>query len=287
MTGRIPHPGMLGFRPKTSHSDGVSAHGATDVEHGTSGMSGHSKWATIKRKKGAIDAKRGAQFTKAGKEITIAARSGGGDSDANARLRAAVTSAKAINMPNANIERAIKRGTGEIEGLIYEEVLYEGYGAGGVAILVEAATDKTTRTYPEVKKIFERCGGTLGNNGAVAFLFERKGVIVVPGETADEETLMEVALEAGADDLEQQEDGAWEITTGQGEFSTVGDALDAAEIATNSREICMLPTTTTAVAGDDAQKVLRLIDMLDDHDDVQKVWANFDISDEDMAKFGE
>jgi YebC/PmpR family DNA-binding regulatory protein len=250
-------------------------------------MSGHSKWATIKRKKGAIDAKRGAQFTKCAKEITIAARSGGGDPDMNPRLRAAVAAAKAINMPNANIDRAIKRGTGEIEGAQYEEVTYEGYGAGGVAVLVECATDKTSRTYPEVKKIFERGGGSLGNTGSVAFLFERKGVIVVPSEAADEEKLMEVALEAGAEDLEQQGDGAWEITADQGAYTAVCDALDAAGIATASRELSMVPTTSAAVEGDTAHAVLRLIDMLDDHDDVQKVWANFDISDEDMASFGE
>ena len=247
-------------------------------------MSGHSKWATIKRKKGAIDAKRGAQFTKCAKEITIAARNGG-DPDMNPRLRAAVAAAKAINMPNPNIERAIKRGTGENEGAVYEEVTYEGYGAGGVAVLVEAATDKTSRTFPEIKKLFERGGGSLGNSGSVAFLFERKGVIVVSGEAAGEEQLMEVALEAGAEDLERQDDGAWEITTGAGDYTTVCEALDAGSIATVSRELQMVPTTSTAVAGDDAHAVLKLIDMLEDHDDVQKVWANFDISDEDLASF--
>jgi YebC/PmpR family DNA-binding regulatory protein len=249
-------------------------------------MSGHSKWATIKRKKGAIDAKRGAQFTKCAKEITIAARAGGGDADMNPRLRAAVAAAKAINMPNANIDRAIKRGTGEIEGVTFEEVTYEGYGPGGVAVYVEAATDKTTRTYPEIKKIFERCGGSLGNSGSVAFLFERKGVLVVDGDAVTEDRLMEVALEAGAEDLQRQDDGAWEITTAFTDYAAVGDALDAAEIPTVSRELSMVPTTTTAVAGDDAQRVLRLTEMLDDHDDVQKVWSNFDISDEDMAKYG-
>ena len=249
-------------------------------------MSGHSKWATIKRKKGAIDAKRGAQFTKCAKEITIAARAGGGDIDMNPRLRAAVTAAKAINMPNANIDRAIKRGTGEIEGAQYEEVTYEGYGAGGVAILVEAATDKTTRTFPEIKKLFERGGGSLGNTGSVAYLFERKGVIVVESGKASEEKLMELTLEAGAEDMAEQDDGAWEITTGASEFTAVCDALDAAGIETLSRELQMIASTQAPVAGDDAQKVLKLIDMLDEHDDVQKVWANFDISDEDMAAYG-
>ncbi|MEM7246421.1 MAG: YebC/PmpR family DNA-binding transcriptional regulator [Acidobacteriota bacterium] len=248
-------------------------------------MSGHSKWATIKRKKGAIDAKRGVAFTKCAKEITVAAKSGGGDPEGNARLRAAVLAAKAINMPNANIDRAIKRGTGEIEGVSYEEVVYEGYGAGGVAVYVEALTDKRTRTYPEIRKIFEKCAGTLGNNGSVAYLFEKKGITVVSGEGQEEDALMELVLEAGADDLEAQADGAFEITAGPSEHHQVIKALEEAGITTVSAQLSMIPSTTTAVEGKEAEQVLRLVSMLDDHDDVQNVWANFDIDEETMAAF--
>ena len=245
-------------------------------------MSGHSKWATIKRKKGAIDAKRGAQFTKVSKEITQAAREGGGNPDMNARLRAGVLAAKAINMPAANIERAIKRGTGEIEGVSYEEIAYEGYAPAGVAVFVETMTDNRNRTFPEIRKIFEKCGGTLGASNSVAFLFERKGVLVVDGGATTEERLMEVALEAGADDIEDM-DGSWEITCAPTAYLTVVKALGDAKITTASAELARVPTTTVRVEGSDATKVLKLVDQLEEHDDVQKVWANFDIDDETLA----
>jgi YebC/PmpR family DNA-binding regulatory protein len=245
-------------------------------------MSGHSKWATIKRKKGAIDAKRGAQFTKAAKEITLAARAGGGDVDGNARLRAAVAAAKTINMPNANVERAIKRGTGELEGAQYEEVTYEGYGPGGIAVFVEGATDNKNRTFPEIRKIFEKCNGTLGIAGSVAFLFERKGAVEVEAGLATEDRLMEICLEAGAEDI-VQDDEVFRITTGASGYHAVLRALEDAGVATARAELEMVPTTYTAVEGKDAANVLKLVEMLEDHDDVQHVWANFDIDDETLA----
>lgn len=247
-------------------------------------MSGHSKWATIKRKKGAADAKRGAQFTKAAKEITVAAREGGGDPDGNARLRSAILAAKAMNVPNANIERAIKRGTGEIEGASYEEVTYEGYGAGGVAFFVTGLTDKKTRTFPEVRKIFEKCGGSLGKDGSVAFLFEQKGVIVVGADAASEDRLLEIVLEAGAEDMQRQDDGAFEITCEPGSYLAVREALESASVPTLSGQVAMVPTTTTRVEGKEAEQVLRLTEMLEDHEDIQDVWSNFDIDDATMAE---
>jgi len=246
-------------------------------------MSGHSKWATIKRKKGALDAKRGAMFTKAAKEITMAARAGGGDPDGNARLRAAIQAAKAVNMPNANVDRAIKRGTGEIEGAQYEEVTYEGYGPGGVALMVEAATDNRNRTFPEVRKIFEKCGGTLGSAGSVGFLFERKGVIEVPASATTEDKLMELCLEAGGENIET-EDELFRVTTGASEFHAVLRALEGGGIEPSRAELELVPTTSAKVEGQEAQQVLRLVEMLEDHDDVQHVWANFDIDDDTLAE---
>lgn len=243
-------------------------------------MSGHSRWATIKRKKAGIDAKRGAEFTKCAKEITIAAR-GGGDPDMNARLRAAVLAAKAINVPNANIERAIKRGTGELDGVVYEELIYEGYAPGGVAVIIEAATDNRNRTFPELRKIFEKGNGTIGSAGTVAYLFEKKGVITLDKAAATEDRLMEIALEAGADDIEDQGD-AWQVTTAPGAYTAVVDALVAAKIATTSNQLAMVPTTTTKVEGRVAEQVLRLVEAIEDHDDVQHVWANFEMDDEAM-----
>ena len=242
-------------------------------------MSGHSRWATIKRKKGAIDAKRGAMFTKAAKEVTIAAREGGGNPDMNARLRAAVIAAKAINVPNANIERAIKKGTGELEGAAFEEIVYEGYGPGGVAMYVEVVTDNRNRTFPEIRKVFEKNGGTIGSSGSVGYMFEKKGVILVESSATTEEKLMEVALEAGADDIDQQ-DAGFEISTSPAAYHSVVKALADAGISTVSSELAMVPTTWTRVEGKVAEQVLRLEESLDDHDDVQHVWSNYDMDEE-------
>lgn len=246
-------------------------------------MSGHSRWATIKRKKGAIDAKRGAQFTKVSKEITLAARSGGGDVNGNARLRAAVLAAKAINMPSANIDRAIKKGTGEIEGMVIEEIVYEGYGPGGVAVYIEAATDNRNRTFPELRKIFEKCGGAIGASNSVAFMFNKKGVITVEGGNGvTEDRLMEICLDAGAEDIQESE-GSFEITTPPGNaYHDVLRALEGAKIATSSNNLAMVPVTTTAVEGRDAENCLKLVEQLEEHDDVQHVYANFDIDEETL-----
>ncbi len=241
-------------------------------------MSGHSKWATIKRKKALIDSKRGKMFTKCAKEITMAAREGGGNPDMNPRLRAAVLAAKAINVPNANIDRAIKRGTGEIEGAQYEEISYEGYGPAGVAILVEVVTDNRNRTFPEIRKIFEKGNGTLGNPGSVAYLFEKKGIIAIDASLTTEDALMEHVLEAGADDI-ALEGEAFTVTTGPQAFHAVLSALEKASLATASAEMSMVPTTQTRVEGKDAESVLKLIEMLEEHDDVQNVWANFEMDD--------
>jgi len=245
-------------------------------------MSGHSKWATIKRKKGALDAKRGAQFTKAAKEITMAARASGGDPDLNARLRAAIQAAKAINMPNANVDRAIKRGTGELEGALYEEITYEGYAPGGVAVMIEAATDNRNRTFPELRKIFEKCGGTLGSAGSVGFLFERKGVIEIPASATTEDRLMELCLDAGGEDI-AAEDETFRVTTGATTFHAVLRALEDAGVEPTRAELELVATTSAKVEGKEAEQVLRLVEMLEDHDDVQHVWANFDIDDDTLA----
>ena len=248
-------------------------------------MSGHSRWATIKRKKAGIDAKRGAEFTKCAKEITIAARAGGGNADMNARLRAAVLAAKAINVPNANIDRAIKRGTGELEGVVYEEVVYEGFAAGGVAIYIEAATDNRNRTWPEVRKIFEKNHGTVGSSGTVAYMFEKKGVIVVEKAAVSEDKLMEVALEAGASDIEDV-GGAFEVTTSPSAYTSVVEALAKVKIATASAELAMVASTTSKVEGKVAEQVLRLIETLEDHDDVQNVYSNLELDEDTLAAQG-
>jgi YebC/PmpR family DNA-binding regulatory protein len=241
-------------------------------------MSGHSRWATIKRKKGAIDAKRGAMFTKAAKEVTMAAREGGGNADMNARLRAAVLAAKAINVPNTNIERAIKRGTGEIEGAAYEEIVYEGYGPGGVAMYVEVVTDNRNRTFPELRKIFEKCSGTIGSSGSVAYLFEKKGQIELERSVVEEDRLMEIALEAGADDI-SDEGETWLVTTSPATYHAVLKAIEQAGLKTASNELAMVATTTTKVEGKAAEQVIRLVESLEDHDDVQNVWSNFEMDD--------
>lgn len=244
-------------------------------------MSGHSKWHTIKHKKGALDAKRGKIFTKLIKEITVAARTGGsGDVDANARLRKAVTDAKAQNMPNDTIDRAIKRGTGELEGVNYEELTYEGYGIGGVAVLIEAMTDNRNRTVAEIRHLFSKNGGNLGETGSVGWMFDRKGYIVVSKDAKPEDELFELVLEAGADDM-QDSGEVFEIYTSQENFEPVVEALKAANVETENAEITMIPQNFTHLEGDDAKKMLKLYDALDDNDDVQKVFANFDIDDKD------
>ncbi|MEA2490731.1 MAG: hypothetical protein QOH21_2523 [Acidobacteriota bacterium] len=245
-------------------------------------MSGHSKWSTIKHKKGAADAKRGKVFTRIIKEMTIAARLGGGDPDGNPRLRAAVVEAKASNMPKDNIDRAIKRGTGEIEGVIYEEVTYEGYGPGGVAIIVEALTDNGNRTTPEIRHTFEKHGGNLGTPGSVRFQFEKKGYFAIEKSAVGEDKLMEIALDAGADDLQTADAEVYEIYTAPASFETVRQALATNKIPTVEAKLDMIPSTLVAVDEAKAKGILRLLEILDDHDDVQNVYSNLDIPAEMM-----
>ena len=245
-------------------------------------MSGHSKWHSIKHKKGALDAKRGKLFTKFIKEITVAARSGGGDPDANARLRKAINDAKAGNMPNDTIDRAIRRGTGEEEGVNYEEITYEGYGPGGVALMVQSMTDNRNRTVAEIRHIFSKNGGNLGESGSVGWMFEKKGYIVVEKAAKSEEELFELAIDAGADDLRDDEDN-FEIITSPDAFDTVLTAVKGAGIDPQVAEVEMVPQNYIKLEGSDARQMLKLMEALEDHDDVQKVSANFDISEADMA----
>ena len=245
-------------------------------------MSGHSKWHSIKHKKGALDAKRGKLFTKFIKEITVAARSGGGDPEGNARLRKAILDAKAGNMPNETIDRAIRRGTGEEEGVNYEEITYEGYGPGGVALLIQSMTDNRNRTVAEIRHIFSKNGGNLGESGSVGWMFEKKGYIVVPKAAKSEEELFELAIEAGADDLRDDEDN-FEIITSPEAFDAVLTAMKSAGIEPQVAEIEMVPQNYIRLEGSDARQMLKLMESLEDHDDVQKVSANFDISEADMA----
>jgi YebC/PmpR family DNA-binding regulatory protein len=235
-------------------------------------MSGHSKWSTIKHKKGALDARRGKLWTKLLKEIAVAARLGGSDIDANPRLRLAVDQAKAANMPKENYERAIKKGAGELDGVTYEEVLYEAYGPGGVAFLIEALTDNKNRTTPEVRSYFAKFGGDLGAQGSVGYIFSKQGQIVLEGEIS-EEKIMEVALEAGADDV-LHEDEVWIITTAPESYIAVKEAVDAARLPLIESKIIMAPSTETQVPEDKLKSFLKLIDMLEDNDDVQNVWHN-------------
>ena len=245
-------------------------------------MSGHSKWHTIKHKKGALDAKRGKIFTKLIKEITVAARTGGsGDVDANARLRKAVTDAKSQNMPNDTIDRAIKRGTGELEGVNYDEITYEGYGPNGVAVLVETMTDNRNRTVAEIRHIFSKNGGNMGESGSVAWMFDKKGYIVVDKAAKSEDELFEIAIEAGADDM-QDEGDVFEIFTAPESFDAVHEAIKAAGIEPQAAEISMVPQNYIHLEGGDAKTMLKLYDALDDNDDVQKVYANFDIDESEM-----
>ena len=245
-------------------------------------MSGHSKWASIKHKKAKVDAQRGRAFTKFIREITVAARVGGGDLTGNPRLRTAVLAAKALNMPADNIDRAIKKGTGELEGVTYEEITYEGYGPGGVAILVEVMTDNKNRTVGEIRKVFSRHGGNMGESGCVNFLFEKKGHIVVDAAKVDEDKLMSVALDVGAEDM-QREEGVFAVTTASRDFEKVRDAIVKAGIHPLSAEISKLPKSTVKLAGKQAEQMLKLMEEMEEHDDVQHVYANFDIPEEIMA----
>ena len=239
-------------------------------------MSGHSKWASIKHKKAATDAKRGRIFTKLIKEVTVAARMGGGDVDGNPRLRAAVLAAKAQNMPQDNIKRAIKKGTGELPGQSYEEGSFEGYGPGGTAVLVEVFTDNRNRTVAEVRHAFAKHGGNLGETGCVNWMFEKKGIVLIEQDKAEEEELMELALEAGADDMSQDDDN-YEITTSVAAFEDVKKALEEKDVPIALAEVSMVPQSTVRLEGSDAKRMLRLMELLEDHDDIQNVAANFDI----------
>jgi len=245
-------------------------------------VSGHSKWSTIKRKKGAVDAKRGKIFTRLIKEITVAARMGGGDPDGNPRLRSAIASAKTENMPKDNIERAIKKGTGELEGAVYEEITYEGYGPGGVAILVDCMTDNKNRTVADIRHYFSKSGGNLGESGCVSWMFDRKGTIWVDKETIDEEELMDKALEAGATDV-FEEDNVFQVQTEPDDFQTVRENLEADGVQFLEASVAMVPKNTVDITDEKtARQILKLLENLEDHDDVQNVYANFDIPDEIM-----
>jgi YebC/PmpR family DNA-binding regulatory protein len=248
-------------------------------------MSGHSKWASIKHKKGAVDAKRGKIFTKLIKEITVATRLGGKDPDSNSRLRVAIAAAKAENMPKENIERAIKKGTGELEGSNYEEVTYEGYGPGGVAVLIEVLTDNKNRAVADVRHLFERSGGNLGEAGCVAWMFSQKGLIVFQKDQVEEEMLFELALEAGADDIKEDEKEL-EVITEPSSFEKVKTAIENAGIRYTLAEITMIPKTTVKIDDKHAQQMLTLMENLEDNEDVNHVYANFDISNEVMEAIG-
>jgi YebC/PmpR family DNA-binding regulatory protein len=244
-------------------------------------MSGHSKWHTIKHKKGAADAKRGKIFTRLIKELTVAARAGGGDVDMNPRLRTIVAEAKANNMPRENIERAIRRGTGEEPGVSYEEITYEAYGPGGVALLIQTLTDNKNRTVGEIRHLLGKMNGNLAAENSVAWMFTRKGQVMVEKGTVDEEALLAAALEAGADDMTDDENG-YEIICPPESFETVRDAVKALGIEPASAAVAMIPQNYVKLTGKDAQQMMKLMEALDDHDDVQNVWANFDIEEKEI-----
>jgi len=246
-------------------------------------MSGHSKWATIKRKKGKADAERGKVFTKLIREITVVAREGGGDPETNARLRSAIAAAKAANMPADNIKKAVMKGTGELPGVSYETASYEGYGPGGVAVLVDVLTDNKNRTVAEIRHLFTKNGANLGETGCVGWMFQKRGYITVPKENATEEDLLEIIVEAGAQDMEVGTD-YYEITTPFIEFEKVRKALESKSIPIETAEITMVPQTTVKLEGKHAEQMLRLMEAIEDHDDVQNVYANFDIEEEIMEK---
>ena len=244
-------------------------------------MSGHSKWHTIKHKKGAADAKRGKIFTRVIKELTVAARNGGGDPNMNPRLRTIIAEAKAANMPRENIERAIRRGTGEEPGVSYEEITYEGYGPGGVAILIQVLTDNKNRSVGEIRHLLGKYNGNLAAENSVAWMFTRKGQVYVEKDKADEEKLLNAALEAGADDV-ADDGGAWEVISPPESFEAVRDAVKALGVEPVSAEVAMVPQNYVKLQGTDARTMLKLMEMLDDHDDVQHVWANFDIEEKEI-----
>lgn len=246
-------------------------------------MSGHSKWATIKHKKGAADAKRGKIFTTLIKEITIASKAGGGDPDGNPRLRTAIAAAKAENMPNDNIKRAIQRGTGELEGASYEEITFEGYGPGGVAVIIEVTTDNRNRAVSEIRHCFSKNGGNLGESNSVRFMFSKKGVIAISKNVADEEKLMNIVIENGGDDLNDEGD-TWEIITEPSAFEAVANAIKAAGIATLMSEITMIASTYTKLEGSMAAQMIRLLEALEEMDDTQNVYSNFDMDANQMEE---
>ena len=245
-------------------------------------MSGHSKWATIKHKKGATDAKRGKIFTRLIKEITIAAKTGGGDPDGNPRLRGAILAAKAENMPQDNIKRAIQRGTGELEGVNYDEITYEGYGPGGVAVIIDVLTDNKNRAVSEVRHAFSKNGGNLGADGSVSWMFSKKGVISIEKDAASEDKLMEIVLESGAEDLNDEGEN-WEILCAPADFEAVTNALKAAKIPTQSAEVTKIATTYTKLEGNQASAMMRLLETIEDLDDTQNVYSNFDFDEASVA----
>lgn len=249
-------------------------------------MSGHSKWATIKRKKSKTDAARGRMFTKFIKEITVAARDGGGDEDSNPRLRTAIAAAKAANMPNDNIKKAIQKGTGELPGTTYEEATFEGYGPGGVAVFVDVLTDNRNRTVAEIRHLFSKYNGNLGENGCVAWIFDKKGIITVSSNGVEEDALMEAALDAGATDIQMQED-AFEVTTEPGDLDAVRESLEKAQMPVIEAEVRRIPQNTVKLEQKDAATMLKLMEFLEEHDDVQKVSANFDIDDSLMEELSD
>jgi YebC/PmpR family DNA-binding regulatory protein len=241
-------------------------------------MSGHSKWHSIKHKKAAVDAKRGKVFTRVIRELTIAARTGGGNPDSNSRLRQAIAAARAANMPSKNIENAIKRGTGEIEGVAYEEVTYEGYGPGGVALYIQSMTDNKNRTSSEIRHLLSKHGGSLGEAGCVTWMFEKKGQVIVNGDASLEDKLMEIVLEAGGEDVQYTGD-TFTVTTSPSNLESVRDAVQSGGFETIAAEVRMVPNSTKRLEGKDAERMLKLMEALEDHDDVQSVAANFDIDD--------
>jgi len=246
-------------------------------------MSGHSKWAGIKHKKALVDAKRGKLFSRIAKELTVAAKSGGGKVDANPALRLAISKAKQANMPADNIDRAIKKGTGELPGVTYESITYEGYAPAGIAVLVEVLTDNKNRATAEVRNIFSKKGGNMAGHGSVAWMFKKKGYFLIEKSKTDEDTLMDVVLEAGAEDLKSDGDN-FEVTTAVRDFDAVKQALAAKDIETQAAELTMIPTSTIKVGADKAKQVLALVEALEDQDDVQNVYANFDIPDEVLGQ---